>query len=150
MSATISTKKQCSVRLYLQLFVWGLMSYLRYLCLLVYSVVQHILCFCFVLLHLVYPMLPFSLYCPFLIALSVLYNVYLLITKQGQLKVEYMGQTYTISYKLPSDRLSLFRRSVNRWRVSAPARTLQLFTYRLNNHSRSRELITFLYDVADL
>jgi type II secretory pathway component PulJ len=30
-----------------------------------------------------------------------------------------------------------------------PARTLQLFTYRLNNHSRSRELITFLYDVAD-
>ena len=72
------------------------MSYLRYLCLLVYSVVQHILCFCFVLLHLVYPMLPISLYCPFLIALSVLYNVYLLITKQGQLKVEYMGQTYTI------------------------------------------------------
>ena len=55
-----------------------------------------------------------------------------------------------ISYKLPSDRLSLFRRSANRWRVSAPARTLQLFTYRLNNHSRSRELIAFLYDVADL
>jgi hypothetical protein len=55
-----------------------------------------------------------------------------------------------ISYKLPSDRLSLFRRSVNRWRVRTPARTFQLFTYRLNNHGRSRELITFLYDVADL
>jgi hypothetical protein len=55
-----------------------------------------------------------------------------------------------ISYKLPSDCLSLFRRSVNRWRVSAPGRILQLFTYRLNNHSRSWGLITFLYDVADL
>ena len=33
-------------------------------------------------------------------------------------------QMHIISYKLPSDRL--------------------------NNHSRSRELITFLYDVADL
>jgi hypothetical protein len=59
-------------------------------------------------------------------------------------------QYICISYKLPSDRLSLFRRSVNRCMVSAPARTLQLFTYRLNNHSRSRELITFVYDVADL
>jgi type II secretory pathway component PulJ len=34
-------------------------------------------------------------------------------------------------------------------RTQFPARTLQLFNYRLNNHSRSRELITFLYDVAD-
>ena len=32
MSVTISAKKRCSVRLYLQLFVGGLMSYLRYLC----------------------------------------------------------------------------------------------------------------------
>jgi hypothetical protein len=30
------------------------------------------------------------------------------------------------------------------------ARTLQLLTDRPNNHSRSRELRTFLYDVADL
>ena len=41
----------CSVRLYLQLFVGGLMSYLRYLCLLVHSCAQHTLCcgflFCF-------------------------------------------------------------------------------------------------------
>jgi len=55
-----------------------------------------------------------------------------------------------ISSKLPSDRLSLFGRSVNNWRVSALARTLQLFTDRPNNHSRSQELRTFLYDVADL
>ena len=34
----------CSVRLYLQLFVAGLMSYLHYLCLFVYSGVKHILC----------------------------------------------------------------------------------------------------------
>jgi hypothetical protein len=32
----------------------------------------------------------------------------------------------SISYKLPSDRLSLFRRSVNRWRVSTPASTIYL------------------------
>ena len=37
---------QCSVRLYLHLFVGarGIMSYLRYLCLFVYSGDQHILC----------------------------------------------------------------------------------------------------------
>ena len=40
--------KQCSVRLYLQLFVGGFMSYLRCLCLFTYSGVQHIL-FVFVL-----------------------------------------------------------------------------------------------------
>jgi hypothetical protein len=38
--------KLCSVRLYLQLFVGGIMSYLRYLCLLAYSDVKHILFFC--------------------------------------------------------------------------------------------------------
>jgi hypothetical protein len=42
-TVTISASKRCSVRLYLQLFVGGLMSYLRYLCLLAYSGVQHIL-----------------------------------------------------------------------------------------------------------
>jgi hypothetical protein len=36
-----------------------------------------VLCFCFVRLRLVYPMLPVSLDCPFLIASSVFYNVYL-------------------------------------------------------------------------
>ena len=51
------------------------MSYLRYLRLLVNSGDQHI--FCFVFLCLVYPMLPVSLDCPFLIASSVFSNVYL-------------------------------------------------------------------------
>ena len=80
-SVTISAKKLCSVRLYLQLFVGGLMFYLSYLCLFAHSGVQHILCSVFVLfvfvLCLVYPMLPVSLECPFLIAPLVLSNVYL-------------------------------------------------------------------------
>jgi hypothetical protein len=41
---TISTYNRCSVRLFLQLFVWKVMSYLHYLCLFAYSCVQHILC----------------------------------------------------------------------------------------------------------
>ena len=51
-----STIKRCSVRLYLQLFVGELMSYLHYLCLFVYSGVQHILFCVFVLfvIRLVY------------------------------------------------------------------------------------------------
>ena len=55
------------------------MSSLCYLCLLAYSGVQHISCcvFLFVFLRLVYPMLPVSLDCPFLIAHSVFSNVYL-------------------------------------------------------------------------
>jgi hypothetical protein len=44
MSVTISAYKRCSVRLYLQLFVRGCMSYLCYLCLLAHSGVLHILC----------------------------------------------------------------------------------------------------------
>ena len=69
-SFTISTLKRCSVRLYLQLFVRELMSYLRYLCLLAYSGVQHILCCVFVCLRLGYTMLPVSLDCLYLIAPS--------------------------------------------------------------------------------
>jgi hypothetical protein len=64
-----------SVRLYLQLFVGGRMSYLSYLYLNAYSGVQHILfcgCFC-----LVYHMLPVSLCYLFLIASLVFSNVYL-------------------------------------------------------------------------
>ena len=52
------------------------MSYLLYLCLLAHSGVQHILCCVF--LRLVCPMLQVSLDCPFLIAPSVLSNVYLM------------------------------------------------------------------------
>jgi len=83
----ISALKRCSVLLYLQLFVGGSISYLRYLCLLTYSGVQHILCcvFCFVLSYLCLnsekaiflSMLPVSLECPFLIVPSVFSNVYL-------------------------------------------------------------------------
>jgi ABC-type Co2+ transport system permease subunit len=54
MSVTISLYKRCSVLLYLQLFVGGFISYLRYLCLFAHSGVQHIyvywvvflFCFC--------------------------------------------------------------------------------------------------------
>ena len=66
------------MRLYLQLFVGRLMSYLCYLCLFAYSAqwtgIQYILCCVFVLF--VYPMFPFSLDYPFLIALSVFSNIY--------------------------------------------------------------------------
>ena len=92
MSVTIADFhiKRCSVRLYLQLFVGGRMSYLRYLCLFAYSGVQHIMScvfFIFVLctlccqflffLRLGYPMLPDSLDCPFLIDPWVLSNFHL-------------------------------------------------------------------------
>ena len=50
MSVTISACKQWLVRLYLQLLVEGLMSYVRYLCLLEHSGVQHILCCVFLVL----------------------------------------------------------------------------------------------------
>ena len=67
MSVTISAEKLCSGRLYLQLFVGGHMSYLRYLCLFATHIVL-CFCFCFVFLRLVYPMLPVSLDCSFWIA----------------------------------------------------------------------------------
>ena len=55
------------------------MSYLGYLCMLAHSGVQHILCCVFFFsLRIVYHMLPVSLNCPFLIAPSVLSNVYLI------------------------------------------------------------------------
>ena len=53
MSVTISAYKRCSVRPYLQLFVGGFMSYLRYLCLLAHSGVQHILCCVFAVFFIV-------------------------------------------------------------------------------------------------
>ena len=42
-SLQFSQKKRYSVRDYLQLFVGGMMSYLRYLCLLAYCGVQHVI-----------------------------------------------------------------------------------------------------------
>ena len=43
MPATIFAYKLCSVRIYLQLFIGGFMSYLSYLCLFVHSGIHHIL-----------------------------------------------------------------------------------------------------------
>ena len=62
MSVAISAWKICSIRLCLQLFVGGLMSYLRCLCLFAHSGVQHILCCAFVLFFFVLS----ALYCWFL------------------------------------------------------------------------------------
>jgi hypothetical protein len=70
-------KKLCSVRLYLQLFSGGLVSYLRYICFLAYSGVNtYCVVFLFFCLRLVCPMLSVSLDCPFLIAPLVFSNVY--------------------------------------------------------------------------
>jgi len=64
-----------AIHIYLQLFVGGLMSYLRYLCLLAHSGVQHILRCVFVLFFFV--LLSEYLNCPFLIVPSVFLNFYL-------------------------------------------------------------------------
>ena len=65
--------RQCSVRLYLPLFVGGLVSYLRYLCLFAQSDAKHILycAFCFVFLRLVYQRL--SVLCIVYFVLPLLY-----------------------------------------------------------------------------
>ena len=57
MSVMISALRPCSVRLYFQLFVGGLVSYLRYLCLFMYSSVIFVL----FVLSLVYTILQVSL-----------------------------------------------------------------------------------------
>jgi hypothetical protein len=78
MSVTISALKRCSVRLYLQLFIGGLMPYLCCLFLFEYIGAQHtFLLVLFAFLRLVYSMLPFSKNCLFLIAPSVFSNIYL-------------------------------------------------------------------------
>ena len=88
MSITISAKKRCSVRLDLQLFVGGLMSYLRYLWLFAYNDIQYLLSF--VCLRLMYPMLPISLDCSFVIALLLFSNIYLI----NCISWNYKYQTY--------------------------------------------------------
>ena len=62
MSVTISALKLCLVRLYLQFFVGGLMTYLRYLCVLAHIGVQHILCWSCLVLFVVF-FLVFSSSC---------------------------------------------------------------------------------------
>jgi hypothetical protein len=92
----------CSGRLYLQLFMGDIMSYLLYLCLYAHSGVQHI--FCFVFHRLVYTMLPVSLNCPFLLAPSVFSNVYFLLVYEeiifsNILKYNYMTCTIVFLIK---------------------------------------------------
>jgi len=53
LSSVLWCPLRCSVRLYLQLFVEGCMSYLHYLCLFAHSGVQYILCCVFVLFFFV-------------------------------------------------------------------------------------------------
>jgi hypothetical protein len=64
-------KKRCSIRLYLQLFVGGLMSYLRYLWLFTYIGFQHLLRCVFVLFYFVLCTLLSICDCP-----SVFSNAY--------------------------------------------------------------------------
>jgi hypothetical protein len=77
MSVTIAWKR-CSFLLCLQLFVGGLMSYVCYFCLFAYSGIQHIVCCVFVLFCYFSSCLPVYLNCPFLIATSVFFNIYLI------------------------------------------------------------------------
>ena len=72
----LSSVLWCSVRLYLHLFVGGLMSNLHYLCLFAYSDVNTycvVFLFCF---SSCIPYVPVCLDCPFLIAPLVLSNIY--------------------------------------------------------------------------
>ena len=76
-SVVISARKECSVRLYLRLFVGGRIFSLLCLCFLACCGVQHILyCVFAVFLCLVYRMLSVSLDSSLLIAPSVFYNIY--------------------------------------------------------------------------
>jgi hypothetical protein len=104
MSVTISAYKRCSVRLYIQLFVGGIMSYLRYLCLLAHSAVQHSLCrvFCFVCLRPVSYVASFSglppSWWPLRYSLAIQYSsIYLL--KLGRYSVIYTCKSAITSVK---------------------------------------------------
>ena len=75
----VSAYERCSVCLYLQLFIGGLnVLFTLFVFVCVKWCPTHIvLCFCFVCLHVVYPILPVSPDCQFLIAPSVFSNAYL-------------------------------------------------------------------------
>ena len=99
-----------------QLFVEGTKSYLRYLCLVVYSGVQHILYCVFALffvvlctlccqfLWIVHFWLPlrYSLDCPFFIAPSVFFNVYLYYNRTNRTTCETEQQCILIDRSLPN------------------------------------------------
>jgi hypothetical protein len=82
MSTTIAECKRCSVRLYLQLFLGELISYLRYLCLF-RIVVSNAYCVGFYFVFFVSALclvLPVFLDCPFLMAPSIFSNVYIVLS----------------------------------------------------------------------
>jgi hypothetical protein len=93
-----------SVRIYLQLFVGGRMSYLHI-----------VLCLCFVFLRLMYPMLPVFLHCPFLIAPSIFSNVYFQCVALHLLWTLYRE---TISFRFPQDKAT---RDIDRQFLLGPA-----------------------------
>jgi hypothetical protein len=115
MSVTIFALKRCSVRLYLQLFVGGRMSSLRWLCLFAYSGVNHIL-HCFVLRRLVCPMLPVSLDCPFFIVPSIFSNVYSIQKSipEWQQKADYIASLSHISVSRIRERGSKYHSRCNK------------------------------------
>jgi len=104
--------KQCSIRLYLQLFVAGsfLVSYLHYLYLLVDNDVQHILCFVF--LRIVYPMLPVSLDYPF--GLFIYKRWYVLTDKKNTFK---FGDTTGVIRSKQSINIWEYRRANQKWTI---------------------------------
>ena len=109
---------RCSVRLYLQLFVGGLMSYWRFLCLFVYGGVQHMFyCVC---LHLAFcvPNVASSLNCPFLISCSVFSNVYLTIPTMCLLSPLF---SYPMTY-----RFCFLRRSNHYFKIVVTVDTLRV------------------------
>ena len=80
MSVTSSTLSRRLVRIHLQLFCRRGSCFIYVMCVCLHRVVSSsyiVLCICFPCLRLVYPMLPVSLECPFLVAPSVFSNVYL-------------------------------------------------------------------------
>ena len=85
------------------------MSFVRYLCLSEYSGVQHIVCCIFVLyVFVLCPMLPISLDCPFLIALSVFSNIYSVKASFWSSHVMIMGQCNMISMLYYCSQISIY------------------------------------------
>ena len=60
---------------------------------------HNVVCFCFVCLRLVYPMLPVSLDCPFVIAPSVFSNLYLLSILYVLLRNDVLDLCFILWYK---------------------------------------------------
>ena len=89
MTIKIIAHNRCLVRLYLQLFVRVIVSYLHQLCVFAHSGGQHRLCCVFELFFVVYSMLPVSLDCPHLIAPSVFSTVYFLLCETTKFTSRY-------------------------------------------------------------